>query len=118
MSHMEVIPYCLFTCSLGENKQCHHCCRNAVIRYIQISGVCLYRNVCSGSLKHVTKTIVKLIVDDFNERNDFLMSNLKRYYAYYSIDILTKDITMIAFRLMTCCADEMRITIEKYANIS
>ena len=39
MSHIEVIPYCLFTCSLVENKQCHHCCRYAVIRYIQISGV-------------------------------------------------------------------------------
>ena len=60
------------------------------------------------SLKYVTKTIVKLIVDDFNEHDDFLMSDFRKYYAYFSIDILTKDIAIIAFRLMTCCADEMR----------
>ena len=61
------------------------------------------------SLKYVTKTIVKLIVDDFNEHDDFLMSDFRKYYAYFSIDILTKGIAIIAFRLMTCCAEEMRI---------
>ena len=44
MSHIE--DYCQFTCSLGKNKQCYHCCRNAVIRYTQISGVRLDRKVC------------------------------------------------------------------------
>ena len=50
MSHIEVIGYCQFTCSLGKNKQCYHCCRNAVIRYTQISGVRLYRKVCSDKV--------------------------------------------------------------------
>ena len=61
------------------------------------------------SLEYVTKKIVKLIVDHFNEHDDFLMSDFTKYYAYFSIDILTKGIAIIAFRLMTCCADEMRI---------
>ena len=47
MSNIEVIAYCLFTWSLGKNKQCYHSCRSTVIRYTQISGVRLYGKVCS-----------------------------------------------------------------------
>ena len=37
------------------------------------------------------------------------MTDFTKYYAYFSIDILTKGIAIITLRLMMCCADEMRI---------
>ena len=46
----------------------------------------LYRKVCSDKWSFY---IVKLIVDYFNEHDDFLLSDFTKYYAYFSVDIGT-----------------------------